>query len=460
MTKLILTCVAMMITTISSAQPGQINNGGFESWQNDTLYQDPTDWRSSNTDRFFGIPSVTRSFDASDGSFSARMTPNTINQDTLTASVYLGKTGPTGPYEGIPYADNFEAIALSYKSDLQTGDSLYLIMIRYLEGNIVDYQIKPFALGLNNVWTPTIIFVGNTVQDSLFIGFTVGTPTFAFSPQPESWAKIDNIQFISGGAFTINLPNNSFENWTDKTTENPTDWFSLNYLLAGHGLENTVKTTDANSGNYALQISKVNSPIGSVAGYIGNGTIDFFNTSVAFVPQPYAAIPTDLSGAYKYLPTGIDTASIQLIFYENSVVIGYHKEDFVSQSTYTNFSAPFTIFGNPDSLVFLIYSGDIDGSTLYLDDLAFSGGGVGVIELANHLNVMLYPNPAKDVLYLKLPENGVYSIRINNLLGETVIQLDNYSGLNSITTDILEKGSYLVSISNNTRRITKALVIQ
>mgnify|MGYP006098809127 CR=1 FL=1 len=460
MTKLFLSLLAITITSMVFAQPGQISNGGFESWQNDTLYQDPTDWRSSNTDRFFGIPTVTRSNDAADGSYSALITPNKINQDTLAGNVYLGEIGPAGPQKGVPYTDNFEAITIYYKSDLQINDSLYVIMVRFYEGNIVDYQIKPFAFGLNNTWTPTVIFVGNTLQDSLFIGFSVGTPTSAYSPQPESWATIDNIQFISGGNFTSNLPNNSFENWTDKTTENPNDWYSLNYLLAGHGLENAVKTTDANTGNFALQMSTVTSPIGTVPGFIGNGTIDFYNTNVAFLPQPYTAIPTDLTGAFKYTPSGIDTATIQLVFYENNVAIGYHKENLISQPTYTNFSSSFSIFGNPDSLVFLIYSGDNIGSTLFLDDLSFSGGGVGLSELTDDLNVLLYPNPASNVLNIKLPEKETYSIRINNLLGKTVIQLNNYSGLNSISTDLLEKGSYLVSIFNDTRQITKVLVIQ
>lgn len=77
--------------------------------------------------------------------------------------------------------------------------------------------------------------------------------------------------------------------------------------------------------------------------------------------------------------------------------------------------------------------------------------------------VVLYPNPANNVLNIQLEVASVISISISNLMGQEVYRQDNVdmNGVNNIQIDLsnLASGSYLVNISGSNIQISKELVI-
>lgn len=443
------------------AQNGQIVNGDFESWQDDQLYETPTEWKSSNTDEFYGVEAVSKSTDAEDGTFSCLLAAQLVGNDTLTPYVYHGRVSNVnggGPDQGIAYSDNFEAVRLSYKSDLQVGDSLQLLVIRFLAGTVVEFQVKPIAFGVNNIWTSSLIYLGNQPQDSLFIGFIVGDVIGDTKPSPSSWAMIDNIQLISGAVETSPLPNHSFENWNNVTVENPSNWYTVNTLLAGSNSENAIKSIDANSGNFALELSTVLINSDTIGGFLSIGSINFNNLVTPFAPIPYTAEPTTFSGAYKYSPVNGDAAGIQVVFYQSGTPIGSHYEPLSSQATYTNFSSTISTGGVPDSISFLAFSGDNPGSVLKLDDLQLSGGNVSVTELSA-IDFEIYPNPSSDLANIKLPSKGSYSIVVSDLKGAVLSTSINITGKHTIDTKTLEKGTYFVHVSNESISQVKKLIV-
>lgn len=72
--------------------------------------------------------------------------------------------------------------------------------------------------------------------------------------------------------------------------------------------------------------------------------------------------------------------------------------------------------------------------------------------------VNLYPNPAKEVVYIEVPNEENLNVSITDLSGKTMIQttVNNNSG---ISTQLLGSGLYFVTITTSTGSVTKKLII-
>ena len=110
-----LTVGILLATTTSFAQNGNLQNGGFENWTDVTMYDYPTDWRNSNQEEYRGVATVTQSTDASDGTYSIKLTTQVVDGDTLSGYVFHGEVGQNGSEGGVPYSDNFDHIEFAYK---------------------------------------------------------------------------------------------------------------------------------------------------------------------------------------------------------------------------------------------------------------------------------------------------------------------------------------------------------
>ena len=445
----------LICTSTSIAQFGQIENGGFEDWSNSHLFDTPTDWTSIDEVSFYGVNTIMRSTDAQDGSYSLRLEGALIGTDTLMGYVYHGISGPSGPIAGHPYTENFEAINLQYKCDLPPGDTLFMLFIRYSAGNIVQWNSMPVVYGTYNAWTSGLLYVGNTVQDSLFFGFILGNPNYTSLPSPGAWALIDNIQFLASSVTTTPPVNNSFETWTSAYTEVPFSWHSTNEFLAGIGIENANQTTDAYTGNYAVELTTTLNGNDTLGSALSKGVIDYFAaTPIASVP--YAGSPTMFNGFYKYSPVNGDQTGIQVQFFEAGNTIGNIWQPLTAQSSFTEFNTPISLTGTPDSVLIVTYSGQNPGSVLILDDLSFSGGNVGLDEFAK-MAANIYPNPADEMVMLK--SEGVYNYEIMSLSGCSILNGSNLIGITKIDLSNLSGGTYIIRISNRKSTETHKLNI-
>ena len=84
---------------------------------------------------------------------------------------------------------------------------------------------------------------------------------------------------------------------------------------------------------------------------------------------------------------------------------------------------------------------------------------VGIAEM-NGNQVLVYPNPAKDKLYIR-SENELTEVRISDILGKQVFLNSNVKS-NRIEVDLSDftKGVYLVSINSPNRKSTKKLIVE
>jgi len=455
---------ALILATTSGgvmAQFGEIQNGDFESWTTQTLYESPADWESSNTQEFQGVAVCSKSTTAQDGTYSALLEVAVVGTDTLTGYVFHGTVGQQGPDGGIPYTDAFNSVRVQVQSNIVTGDSAFMMMIRFNGGTIVDMNMSPIAIATNSNWTQVDLPVNTMAQDELFLGFVMGTPDGGANPSPNSWVMVDNVQLLNSGTPATALPNNSFETWDATTVEDVDDWYSLNPMLAGMGLENAVKTLDANSGSFAIEMTTLNLfGTDTMPSFISIGEIDFNAQGSPFLPAPYTATPTTFSGAYKYSPSNGDQGGIQVLFYESGSVIGQHVEVFSTvQTSYQTFSTPLTIAGTPDSIIFLANSGSNPGSVLKLDDLQFSGGDVSVGEITTNDLFSMYPNPANAVVTFNLESNSFYDFYVYNVIGKLVESREMANGPTELIVSNFPKGTYLVKIVSGNEIFTEKLII-
>ena len=454
--------LAFFLTVIfgnSFAQFGEIQNGDFESWTNQTLYESPTAWKSSNTEEYRGVAVTSKSTTAQEGSYSVLLETVALDDDTLVGYVFHGSLGATGPEGGIAYTSAFDAIRVQCQSNILMGDTLYMLLIRFSGGTLIDMEMLPVAEGVNSSWTQVDLPVNTMGQDEVFIGFIMGDPDV--SPKPGSWALVDNVEMLNGGVATTPLPNQGFETWTTASVENADNWYTLNTLLSSFQMENSNKTTDAYSGTYAMAMTTVQAfGTDTVPAYISIGEIDLNAQGSPFLPAPYTATPTTFSGAYKYSPVNGDEAAIQVLFYQGGSIIGEHGEMFVTaQTSYQTFSSPLAIFGTPDSIVFLAFSGENPGSVLKLDDLQFSGGDVSIGEVVSNDLFTIYPNPANEVVTINLEANSSYSLYIYNVIGKLVDSKENSMGITELNVSDFPKGTYLIRIVSGNKIFTEKLII-
>ncbi len=439
------------MTSVLNAQSGEIQNGGFEDWTTNTLFDYPNQWSNSNQQEPVAQPAVVKSTDAQQGVYSAELRVN----DDLGAYIFHGQVNQ-GIDGGIPYAASFDNVKFQYKCDFPVGDSLYLLIVRFTSGVQTDTLIIPVIHGTQTTWTQVVVPIPAGTQDELFFALSMGDPLNEISVTPGSWARIDQVELYNGAVLQTDLPNNGFETWTTQTLESADSWFSYNEELIGLGLNNANKTTDAHSGNFAMEMTAVESVV----------TQDVYTSAIAMgpifggvTPVPYVASPTAFSGWFKFFSPFFnnDNATSVVEFFENGNLIGASIQTMDTCSGYTYFSYPLTIIGTPDSIEFSIYGGMQVGSVLKLDDLSFSGGNVGLTEFAQ-MNVSIYPNPASSEVMIKA--EGEYTIELVDLTGKVIMSQEKAVGIQVMNVEQVIPGTYLVRLDNGTNLTIHKLVVE
>lgn len=237
------------------------------------------------------------------------------------------------------------------------------------------------------------------------------------------------------------IPNNGFENWiTVGSYEDPTDWATMNPACAGPFYSCT-KSTDhypASVGNYSIRLENNTSLIQATGAY-GMAITDTF--AYPFQPAfPIVGNPTSLCGYYQYNSVNNDSMFIRIVFFENSIMLGYNTfVTGITTSNWTSFTLPLS-YPSPDSatLYFSAFypsgqtSGPKGNSVLYVDNLSFdnlitsellsSGKLPGKFSLAQN-----YPNPFNPTTKINyaIKDAGMVTLKVYDILGNEVAILVN-----------------------------------
>ncbi len=268
------------------------------------------------------------------------------------------------------------------------------------------------------------------------------------------------------------IPNNGFEDWaTIGSYEDPTGWATMNAVCAGPFYSCT-KSTDhypVSVGNYSIRLENNTSLTQTTGGY-GMAITNAFD--YPFKPAfPIVGNPTSLCGYYQYNSLNNDSMFIRIVFFENSIMLGYNTFiTGITTSTWTSFNLPLT-YPSADSatLYFSAFypSGPTDGpkgnSVLYVDNLSFDNliGSVSE-QTSENTTFSLSPNPASNIVTLNIDNrnNADLTLNIYNVIGELVRSDLLKQNQQKINIGDLNNGIYIVEIKSNEWTAKQKLIIQ
>lgn len=267
------------------------------------------------------------------------------------------------------------------------------------------------------------------------------------------------------------IPNLSFDSWTTSQLA-PDGWSSYDAAF-GFNLNHCNKdTVDYVVGTASVKLTSdsfsVAPQYGVVPGLLSLGT-GVANPNPTFTGMAFAYKPDTLFIGYKYTSPGTDTATLAItmkkngvgVFTGNASTIGLYL-DTLSQwallyTTITSFYGANT----PDTLGLKFFSSNrkpIKGSTLHLDGVFFGYVNLpsALQEVADQLNVSVYPNPASDLITISTDVNTVgYRAIITDMNGK-LVSANNLEGQKTtINVSEFPSGTYIYRIADAQGNILK-----
>ncbi len=268
------------------------------------------------------------------------------------------------------------------------------------------------------------------------------------------------------------IPNSGFEDWgTIGSYEDPIGWATMNASCAGPFYSCT-KSTDhypASVGNYSIRVEN-NTSLTQMTGGYGVAITD----TMAYPFQPAFPIignPTSLCGYYQYNSMNNDSMFIRIVFFENSIMLGYNTFiTGITTSSWTSFTLPLT-YPSADSATLYISAyypssqfDDPNGnSVLYVDNLSFDNLITSVPEqISENIFFSLYPNPASDIVTLNIDNtnNANLTLNIYNVIGTLVKSKILKQNQRQINIGDLSNGTYMFEITSKEWTGKQKLIIE
>lgn len=466
----------LLVLIFSQVFSQQIPNSSFENWTVNTLYEEPDSFLTTNLQSYFtiGLGNVSRTTDSQQGTYAAHLQTIASTPNNITGGMFIGTPGDNGISGGYPYSQKPVALQGYLKYNIQPGDTAGIMVLLKRNGefmaiaaiNPVGTQSSYMQFTAPFTWIDT---VSSHFPDTIVALVSSSNFNNAFAG---SELYIDNITLTG---VTQPFPNGDFENWTPNAVEDPDNWATINFIGIMTGEYSATKTTDYyGAGTYALKLETVIIPNESSAdtmGFLTNGRLGDDGPRGGLKVDNY---PKKVSGYYKYVPVGPDTALAALFLYghdvfNNLLVLDSCMMVLPPTNTYTYFEMLLNYQGPvpADTLNITFASSNIKdstnyigaGSVLYLDELGIEYFPLSINEAVSNIgNVSLFPNPARDFIILNTSsENDFSEIRIFDLNG-TQIRVNTFNN-NKVDISEICNGIYVYQLISSDKIESGKLVI-
>ena len=273
----------------------------------------------------------------------------------------------------------------------------------------------------------------------------------------------------------IAQPNGGFENWsTEYTYLVPDNWQTLNFLsiTTPPNPISAYKATgiDKHSGNFALKLKTIfvsTNPVPDIiddtVGLVFKGKVIFFPPTINF-GFPFTERPEKLEFWSKYSPVGNDTGGAIVVLRKwnglGQDTIASGRIFLSATGLFTKFQVNLNYFSTelPDSAD-IIFGSSLKngrsrvGSTLYIDDVAFTGW-VGIQEKDVYSDkVKIVPNPATDAINILAQIDEANNVNITDAGGKEIglYLIRNYCV--NINTELFAKGIYFYEIRDKKNKV-------
>jgi hypothetical protein len=271
------------------------------------------------------------------------------------------------------------------------------------------------------------------------------------------------------------VPNNGFESWTNMGTyDNPDQWGTLNDYTASAGVFTCYKGTPGNPGSSYLKLITMSVPgMGIMPGIAVSGALNT-TTLKATSGFPYAIRPQSLKGKWQFMAFGSDQGYISVLLSRwNSAssqrdTIAYAYEALPGMvMSWGSFTIPlvYASGADPDSAIIFASASNATGATitansyLYLDDLAFDGSVAGIQTMIVREGLSVYPNPAGQTLFVKVPSSARYPVLLSIIdnSGKQVMGKKYHTSGGILSADIshLSEGVYFIKLSSGDKVFTE-----
>jgi Secretion system C-terminal sorting domain len=262
------------------------------------------------------------------------------------------------------------------------------------------------------------------------------------------------------------IPNNGFENWTNMGSySTPDNWGNLNAVTTTAGVYTCVKGSPGNPGTaYLKLISKTVSGMGVQPGIAVSGVLNT-TTFKAITGFGYSDRPASLDGSWQFMAGGSDQGYIAV--YLTKWDAGLNRRDTLGQvvnplsgmvMSWRNFSLPLS-YSNSDipdtAMIILSASGSIpvNGSYLYIDNLSFVGGTIGMQDQSALSGLLAFPNPVIQnnlIIDLKNRDFTADYIDILDLQGKLIIRKTMINQHFPVSMDVttFHAGEYFLRITS------------
>ena len=443
-----------------------IPNGDFENWSQQFYFSEPTNFWTSNLQAYFSGAgaNVTKTADAYAGDFALKLEAVTVDTSVIPGAIALGSPGSSGFTGGYPYTELPDTLTGYAKYNIASGDTAFLLVIFMAGGAPFSLASQPFT-GVQDAYAqfklPITSFL--PVQPDTF-QFLLTTSANLDSAVAGNVLYMDELQFTGA---TEPFPNGGFEEWTDVASEEPAGGWTTSNIFNVGGAPSVSKTTDAQSGSYAIRLENAPSLFGPPVSFVLTGELNENGDPAGGFP--IANTPKAVHGFYKYAAAGPDSSLFFAQFSKwnpatlQADSIAAVALSLPSAAEYTPFEMPFDVDWStvPDTMLLGFAPSLVDddsasittGSVLQIDALTIefvSGVTFPLGEYLSHVNA--FPNPARDYFHLQFSviNSTPLQVRIYDESGKKQAAYDLGVRNGEVTFDVpvagLLPGCYLYSI--------------
>lgn len=270
--------------------------------------------------------------------------------------------------------------------------------------------------------------------------------------------------------------NGGFEDWTNLGTySDPDHWFSYNYVTSNFGVLTCEEGTPGNPGAKYVKLTSRDVPgIGVLPGTLTSG--EYNATSGDYIQGfAFSQRPASFTGSWQYMPAGTDMGAMYVLLTKWNTtsltqdLVGVAEINLVGMElSWVNFDLPFSYVTTdaPDTATIYFSAsgagpgGAVDGSYLYLDNLAFAGTATGITNGPIPSVVEVYPNPARQFVFVAQSTPAKETKYEITTIDGKLAQTGTISGIKArIDFQNLKSGVYFVNLINDGEKVTKRLVI-
>ncbi|MCC6844170.1 MAG: T9SS type A sorting domain-containing protein [Saprospiraceae bacterium] len=448
----------------------------FEDWQKYDLYEEPAVYETANFQSYFSTfsPNVTKVKGPVGNAIRLENKRAMFDTTIIPGLIYLGDLVNL-PNGGFPFTKVPDSLGGLIRYNMVANDTGFLVLIFKRTGIPVSFNVFPIV-GQQNQFTrfSLPLIPSGIAPDTVFFLLASGNLD---NPKEGSFIELEELTFPN----TLSqMPNHDFEKWEDVSFEEPEQWASTNLISALLRLPQTVvKSTDANEGNYSLQLEhrQINKlGINLSAGFCTIGETG----SGQATALPFKATKLKVSYSYKYEPKGLDTAwvVIRAVRYNPQIggreLVHIYAAPLQSTRSYTSIDHTSPAFiKESDSIYVEIYAGNFypgmpadkigkpkPGSKLWIDNLVVRPTSENSIDNTQN-QITISPQPAKDFMEIRV-EEPILSYRILDASGKSIEFVGTYSSFDStnrINISHLDPGSYFIQWKTNSGYQVKSFLV-